>query len=537
MVEPITGTRITRWHRRAERALHGGNIDAADRACKRLLELDPNHADAIFIAGVCAAKRGNFAEALPFFEKSTAEVTDRPEYWAQLAHCLAQLGQYAEALTATERAIACSPADAVTQDVLGVAFTLAGRHAEATERFRLAAQSAPKNAEYQYHFATSLTFCGDLERADHAFERVLKINPHHLMTHLALAENLDSPPPPGRLELLEATLSHVLGDVDAELIVHHALGRTLEACGEHDRAMAHWVKGKQAKKSQVGYEIGQDKALFQAIEGLFNQKSISAANPGLESSAPIFVIGMPRTGTTLTERILSSHSAISPGGELSSFPQTIREASGERQRPLVDPVSFRKALAQDATAIAERYLELAYTLTGATGRFVDKLPLNFFYVGFIRRVLPNARIVCLHRNALDTCVASFRQLFAHDFRYYYYALSLEDTLEYYALFTQLMRHWDELFPAAVYHLHYEKLVTNFDTEVRRLFDYLELDFEESVADFSRNSAPTATASALQVRKPLSTKSVGAWKRYASALKPLRSRLTALGIGPESGICD
>ena len=176
-----------------------------------------------------------------------------------------------------------------------------------------------------------------------------------------------------------------------------------------------------------------------------------------------------------------------------------------------------------------RSLERARTVVGAAARFIDKLPLNFFYVGFLRRALPNARIVCLRRGALDTCLANFRQLFALGFPYYRYSLSLTDTAEYFALFEKFMAHWDRRFPGAVYHLRYEQLVADPETEVRRLLAHLGLDFEPAVLSFHSGEAAVATASTVQVRRPIHQRSVGAWRRYADEIEPLRRRLRELGI--------
>lgn len=532
MVQSTSAARVERQHGRALSAFAAGNLDAALAACDKTLELDPDHVDANFIAGVCALKQGRYPAARPRLERAATLAPNRADCQAELGRCLAMLGRNAEALAAAGRAAALSPADATTHDTIGAVYTLAGRHEKAAQRFESAVRLWPENAEFLNHLATALTFCGELERAEAIFERVLEIDPHHVLTHLALADNLQGPPPPGRIEQLETTLERVRGNTDAELFMRQALGRTLEAAGETGRAFAEWDRAKRAKKAAVGYSIGQDKALFQAIERLFPPDSVPESRPGAASSAPVFVIGLPRTGTTLVERILSSHSGVTSGGELSSLPQAVREASGVAQLNLIDPKGLPRSLAADPKRLGERYLELARTVTGDAERFVDKQPLNFFYVGLIRRVLPNAKIVCLRRKALDTCLASFRHLFAPNFRYYRYALTPEDSAEYFALFTRLMAHWDRLFPGAICHVGYERLVSDFDAEARRLVDFLELDFEEGVADFTRNQSPVATASAVQVRQALHRRSVGAWRRYETELQRARKRLVELGIDPE-----
>ncbi len=243
------------------------------------------------------------------------------------------------------------------------------------------------------------------------------------------------------------------------------------------------------------------------------------------------MIGLPRSGTTLVERMLASHSAITSGGEMLYFPYAIGEAGQSRSRQLIDISILDQALAADPAAIGNRYLELTRTTVGEARHFIDKLPLNYFFVGFIRRALPDARIICLRRGALDSCLANFRQLFAVGFPHYRYALSLMDTAEYVAGFERLMAHWDQCFPGAICYVRYEDLVADPEAESRRLLDYLGLEFEAGVLDFDRNAIPVATASAVQVRRPIYKGSVGAWQRYARELDPVISRLRELGVDP------
>lgn len=531
MVSNAESPRARRWYRRASRALLSGDLDAAARAAGRLLSEAPEHADGHFILGICSLDRGRPDVALPSIQKATGLSPARADYLAQEARCLAQLGRQDDALAAAERALAAGPGDALTHDTLGSVLTRIGRYTEAAGQFAGAVALEPSHPEFLYHHANGLLFCGELDRARECFEGVLRLDQDHVHAHLALSELLTGPPPAGRIGMLEAALARAAGDVDGELMLRQALARTLEAAGDTASAFAHWQAGKAAKKTAVGYTIEEDGHRFREFERLFSADSLSDQRPGALSARPVFVIGMPRSGTTLVERMLASHSAVTSGGELGFMPQAFREAGGARSPLLIDPGAIGAVLAKDPAWIGNRYLELADMVVGDADRFIDKLPLNFFFVGLIRRVLPNAKIVCMRRNPLDTCLANFRQLFAINFRYYRYALSLADTAEYYAMFERLMRHWDGLFPGRIFRVQYERLVDDTESEVRRLLEFLDLDFESSVLEFAANPTPVATASAAQVRRPVYRGSVGAWKRYEAELAPLRRQLDALGIDP------
>ncbi|NNC66312.1 MAG: hypothetical protein HKN84_16135, partial [Gammaproteobacteria bacterium] len=419
---------------------------------------------------------------------------------------------------------------AVAHDTLGKVLTVLGRHAQAAVQYEAAIGRAAANPELHYRHGTSLLFCGELDRAQAAFRRAIELDPLHVLSHLALAENFPANDPDARIARLQATLARVRGNADDELIMHHALARTLETAGRSAEAFAHFVTGKQARKIAVGYTIEEDKRIFAAAERLFPAGEEVRQQPakGEATEAPIFVLGMARTGTTLVERILSSHSEVISGGELSSLGHSVWEAGGRLGRH-INPDTWREALSEDPQLIGQRYRAHAAVTVGDAERFIDKRPLNYFLIGFIRRSLPNARIVCLRRGALDTCIANLRHFFSPQKVNYRYALALEDIAEYFAMFERLMEHWHRVFPGAIHDIRYERLVTDFDGEVRSLLEYLGLPFEPSVGSFHENQEPVATASAVQVRQPLYASSIGSWRRYATEMEPVRQRLLELGV--------
>jgi hypothetical protein len=242
---------------------------------------------------------------------------------------------------------------------------------------------------------------------------------------------------------------------------------------------------------------------------------------------------MPRTGTTLVERVLSSHEKVFAAGELPDFSLVLKRITATAGNMVLDPATLRAAAAADGGAMGEAYLQSTRPRTGHTAHFIDKMPLNFFYAGLIHRALPNARIICLRRNPLDTCLSNFRQLFATRFPYYRYAYDLLDTGRYYALFDALMAHWRELMPDHYREVHYEDLVANPEGEARKLLDFCGLEWDPQCLRFFENPTPVATASSIQVRSPLYSSSVGRWKHYAEELAEVTALLSALGIDDPS----
>jgi len=256
-------------------------------------------------------------------------------------------------------------------------------------------------------------------------------------------------------------------------------------------------------------------------------RAVARACPNQE---PIFIVGLPRSGTTLTDRILSSHRDVFSAGELGNFALILKRAARTPPPFVLEAETLKAGLDLDPSELGKRYIDSTRPRTGHTPRFVDKMPLNFFYAGLIHRALPNARIICLRRNPMDSCLSNYRQLLATSASNYDYALSLDSMGRYYARFARLAAHWRASLPADRFtEVWYEDIVLNQEGETRRLLDFAGLDWDPACLNFYENAAPVATASSVQVRRPLYATSIGRWKRYGDALASLQSALEAEGI--------
>jgi hypothetical protein len=242
------------------------------------------------------------------------------------------------------------------------------------------------------------------------------------------------------------------------------------------------------------------------------------------------VIGMPRTGTTLVDRILASHPDVESVGELQALPIAVKAASQTRSRNVLDPETIMAAAKSDAGAIGFDYLaRTADHRRTPASRFVDKFPGNVFYAGIAARTMPNAAIICLRRNPMDTVLANFRNLFATGSRYYDYSYDLLDIAAYYARFDRLMTFWRKALPGRILELSYEALIEDQQGETRRLLQHCGLDWSDQCLDFHSYAGAVSTPSAAQVRRPIYRDSVGRWQKHATALAPVRDYLEARGI--------
>jgi Tfp pilus assembly protein PilF len=512
---------------RAETLVAKRAYQEAHGLCLAALKADPQEARAWFLLGVIAADHDNPGRAAELFEKAVALAPAAPRHHAHLGRCLVALNRRNEALEAAERAAALAPGDALTLDTIGVVFTRAGRHERALPFFQRAAALAPDNPSFQYNLAAALQFAGDFTAADQAYEKALAKDPELYRAWSARVQLARQTPQANFVSQLEALIAQPSEDPDRALHLGHALAKTCEDLGDAPAALSWLLKAKAAKRGAIAYRPQDDAALFTAAAATFP----AAATVGGEASeAPIFVVGLPRTGTTLVDRILSSHPDVRSVGELTNFALLVKEAAKTSSNLVLDAETLAAGAGLNFEGLGGAYLESTAPLAASSPRIVDKMPLNVLYAGLIHRALPNARIICLRREPMDACLANFRQLFGTGFTYYNYAFELEDVGRYYLGFDRLVAHWRAVLPADRFiEVAYEDIVFDQEAQTRRLLDLCGLHWDERCLRFHENSAPVATASSVQVRQPLYTSSIGRWRSYGPALEPLAEVLARGGL--------
>ena len=513
----------------AERQIASRNFAGAQQSCLRLLKGNPGHSDAHFLLGIIAAELGRFGNAVEFIEAAIKLEPTRAEFHAHLGRCLAMQKRDSEARTAAERAVALSPNDALTLDTIGVVLSRIGEHGAAVKAFEQAIARDRRNPGYQFNLGSSLKFIGDFERAEQAYEAAIDASPRFYKAHSALSALRRQSGDNNHIARLEGLLPGAR-DVDAQLHLHHSLAKEYDDLGNYAAAFEHLRAGNKRKRDTLDYDVNDDLALFDRVRDVFSAEWLAGQSIGHDSREPVFVLGMPRTGTTLVERVISSHSQVFSAGELQNFPLTVKRMASTPSKQVLDTGTLTAAADIDPKRLGLGYLESTRPATGQSPRFVDKMPLNYFYIGLIHAALPNAKIVCLRRHPLDTCLSNFRQLFALKFSYYNYAFDLEDIAHYYVGFAGLMQHWHKVLPNVVLEVDYERLVADQETESRRILEHCELDWEDACLDFDKNTSPVATASSAQVRGPIYSSAIARWKRYDDFLGPAKRILATSGFG-------
>ena len=514
---------IEQLHREALAALRRRDYRRTHACCIAILEAEPRFADAWFLLGMIAADHGNVGKGAELVERAIF-LGARAEYHAQLGRCFVALQRPRDALDEARRALAIGPENALSFDTVGVVLSRVGAHDEAIAPFREAVRLDAGKPAYWYNLGASLQFIGGFKEAADAYRRAIMLDPGHFRARSSLAQV--EAPDEVAAEEIRARLDAGPQEVDAELHLCHALARHYEERGQWPEALRLLARGKRRKRADLGYRFESDQALFDAATETLDAWQDA---PGHDSPEPIFIVGMPRTGTTLVERIVSSHPEVFPAGELTHFALALKRAVGSASNLVLDPETLRGAAASDPATVGRAYVESTRPRTGHTPRFIDKMPLNFFYAALIRRALPRARIICLRRNALDTCLSNYRQLFATGFSYYNYAYALEDTARYFVGFDRLVQSFAQALGEGFMEVHYERVVENLEREARRLLVFCGLDWHPAVLDFHANQAPVATASSVQVRQPVYASSVGRWRRLEEELAPARRILEQAGI--------
>jgi Flp pilus assembly protein TadD len=478
-----------------------------------------------------AAEHGNVARAVELVTRAIALDAGHAAWHAQLGKLKLTQHDPQAALLAARQGVALAPEDALTLDTLGVVFSRAGAHEEAAAPFRKAVAREPGSPAFLYNLAAAEQFGGRFAEATAAYRQALQLDPRLYKAYSALAEVAPGGLTVEEVAAVNAALARSDLAPDDELNLCHALARVHERDRQPELAMQALARGKQRKRASLPPDRLPDQALFDAVTSVCSAQFCQAGG-GFDTTEPLFIVGMPRSGTTLVERILSSHPAISSAGELPHFSLALKRATETITSHVLDVETIEAAAGADLHAVGRHYLESTRPRTGSRPHFIDKMPLNFLYAGFIRRALPGARIICLRRGTADTCLSNYRQLFATTFPYYDYAYDLVDTARYVAAFERLAQHWGQVLGDGWLDVRYEDVVADLPGQARRLLEFCGLPWDPACLEFHRNAAPVATASSVQVRSPIYATSIGRWKRYRPMIDPMLEELARQGIPAE-----
>lgn len=500
-------------------AFKEGRLKEAETAARAALAADPARPEAHFLVGLLAIERKDWRTGIAAFGSVTKLNPADHAAWAHLASLFQRVGHFNRADAALARAIEDAPSNPETADLIGAVLTQFGRHREAAAWHLKAFEAEPARADFAVNCASACIFLGRDAEAAAALDRFIGAGgvpqAEWLYSTLKRARNRT------RADCLAAR-ANVAATAQSKAFLAYAAGKEYEDCELWAEAFTSFDEGARAKRSVIAFDEAAEISFFDALAARFTASWFAEKKRGCEDPSPIFIVGQPRTGTTLVERIIASHSAVDAAGELQQFGLAIRRAGGFGGGA-EGVASWSRA---DPLAIGEAYIMSVAPMRGAKPRFIDKLPRNFLYVPLIAAALPRAKIIHLTRDPLDACFASFKQLFAEAYPHSY---EQEEMARHYGRYARLMDGWRTIAPGAFLNVSYERLVADFETEARRMVGFLDLPWEDQCLRFHELDAPVATASAVQVREAAHARSVGRALKYGERLAPMRRVLAAEGL--------
>ena len=518
-----------RWMRDTLRdglnALAARRFEVASECCQRVLGAKPDLPEAHFLVGLIALEMKQTRTAISAFGSVTKLDPKHGAAWAQLAKLFFRAGHLIRADEALARAVSSEKGDPIVHDLLGVVYSLLGDQQEAATWFGKAAAEMPDNPMILVNHANNEMYLGHLENAEKRLRKALEIQPASAQAHWVLA-GLRKATDCEHVDTLRRLAADPKKPLRAQAFLNYALGKELEDLQVWDEAFEAFARGAAARRKDIDFDEQAEIDMFNTLHKFYDAEWLAGKPPGFQSRAPIFIIGQPRTGTTLIERVITSHSQVYSAGELRQFGNSIRRLTRYQGRGRYSAELIEQAKDVDGKLLGQAYMEASKKMQGSTPHFVDKLPPNYLHLPLILMALPNAKIIHVRRNPMDACLASFKQLFADAYPHSY---DQAEMARHHTRYYHLMQHYRDQFEGRYFEISYEDTARDLEPNARALIDFLELPWEESCLEFHKQKTAVTTASTVQVREPAHTRSIGRWRRYQTQLEPMRKALEEHGV--------
>jgi tetratricopeptide (TPR) repeat protein len=509
--------------RQAQNQFDKGDLDAARAACESLLGMRPAHSGAhLMLSDLLARKdqqRGATRHALAA-AAGMGRVT--LEYIGAVCWRLVSVGEYGQAVSIIRRLDLAGIRTAPFLAEISQQLSIMEQHEDALRWLDLAIANGTRGESAHYLRGNYLRFLGRLAEAAEEYERCIALNPSLACAHWALA-NLDiAEGRERRVDRIRSILDARPAQDQDRAYLGYALFKELDAIDETDAAWRALTDGAIAKRRMIHHDAGEEARLFDELIAACGPGFVGPAKSEPADRIPIFVLGMPRTGTTVVERILGGHPQITLCGELIDFRKQYKWASDHAGAGIIDRTGVARLPSVDFGELGRRYLEHVAWRAPSTRYFTDKRPENWVVAGLVLKALPQAKIIHLRRDAMDTSFSNLKTLFAGTF--YPYSYELAELASHYRGHVRLMHHWHDIAPGRILDVRYEDLVREPDVVARRVMAYCGLEYDAGQVRIESRDMAVSTASSAQVRQPIHGRNIGAWKRYARQLEPLRQSL-------------
>jgi len=510
---------------RAEQALAEGRMDEAEKTLRQLLRGDPDDVKALRMLGGIAIEASRFRAAERMLRRAVELEPGFVRGWNELANLYMKQDRYEQALESVERALAIDPRLVHSWVTRGNILTRAQRHEESLEAYRHALELSPRSAGALSGLGHVLKTIGRQQDSIEAYRKCIRAHPGFGEAYWSLANLKTFHFDEDEVKVMQEMVQRQELPDEPRVNFHLSLGKHFENQGDYDRAFDHYEQGNELRRRHEVYDPVQTQVVHDRIIEVFSRDFLAERSGwGDPDPAPILVVGLPRSGSTLIEQILASHSQVEGTMELPDLSRTIAELTRRAPGKMEYPEAARILDGTGARELGRKYLDATRRYRSDRPYFIDKMPNNFANLGFLQLVLPNAKVIDARRHPLDSCLGSYKQLFfkGQSFTYDQFELG-----HYYLEYRRMMEHWHAVLPGKILEVRYEDMVAEQEAQTRRLLSFLGLPWEEGCLRFYETERAVNTASSEQVRQPIYNSSVNFWRNYEGHLGELIETLEPL----------
>ena len=498
------------------RHLQASRFRKAESAFKKILVEDENNIDALRFMGILAFKSGNHDIAEAMFTRALQVDPTYTLVWANLAQVFSVTGQLDKAKKSFKNILNMEPKNGLIWAEYGTVLTKLARYSDGKDAYLKALKFKPNSPRVYLSLGHVYKTMGEIDNSINSYKSTIKQNNLSGEAYWSLANLKTYSFTNDEIKNMEATLDTEISDIE-RCQMHFALGKAYEVKKDYNNSFINYSKGNRVKKGLIKYSSRETSEKTKKVLDFFNEENISSlSNSSTLDRDPIFVLGMPRSGSTLVDQIISSHSMVDGTQELPNIIKIAAELNNDSDDNYPEVLEDFKS--NELSALGLDYIRETKWARESAPFFIDKMPNNFIHIGLIKTILPNAKIIDTRRDAMDTCFSCFKQFFARGQLFTY---SLEDLGNYYVDYIKAMNHWHKVYGEDIYTVHYDNVINNTESTIRELIEYCELPFEDNCLEFYKSSRPVKTPSAEQVRQPIYKSGLNYWKNYADFLSPLK----------------
>ena len=512
---------VDRHWQRAQRYIAENQIAAAKVTLESIVSHAPHRNDARMLLASVMLSEGTVRNAAEQAVIASRQLPNDAKAISTVAHALLKVGETNAARDMLNRFDPNFTRDGSSLTAVAHAYQMLGDHGKALAFMDRARAFGFDNADFRYYRSLELQFNGRLDEARTELETCLKLGPTYGRASLTLARMRKQTAESNHLDYIRQQLRTVAKGSEDHASFKFAEFKILEDLRDYDAAFVALKEGNDIMYARLAHDIAREERLFDQLIAASSPLPGDSHTTKFEGPTPIFVVGLPRSGTTLLDRILDNHSQVHSTGERSEFPRQLRWAADSHGHELVDETVIARFDRIDFAELGRRYLE--QTQWRALGRpfYVDKLPPNYMLAGLIRRALPHAPILHMVREPMDVCFSNYKAMFGDSYAYSY---DMRALAAHYRQYRRIMQHWHASMPGAIFDVNYNALVADAESVAQRVFEHCGLSYEAGCTDTTRNTSATDTLSSAQVREPIHARTLGEWRRYETQLAPLTEAL-------------